>query len=256
MIMEAFYYEESNMYDELDFIIKKYVCKKTGKKKPQRWVMHYCDKCNKRRSYAPRNRRALCMTCSSKGKTISKQHRKNISETLLKNKNYLGHTIKSRMQAAINANKTKMAWSKKKRRNIAYKGAATRMGLSLEDFKQLRFKIKIRRAVAHNMRSQIWQILKGINGQLRHVDWTADDLIKHLENQFQPGMSWDNYGRKVGIRCWEIDHIIPINAKNANNEYIFKNLHDPKSDDFKKCMALENLQPLWALDNNRKNNKV
>jgi hypothetical protein len=54
-------------------------------------------------------------------------------------------------------------------------------------------------------------------------------------------MSWDNYGK------WHIDHKIPVTAFN------FERVDDV---DFKRCWSLKNLQPLWALDNIVKGNKV
>jgi hypothetical protein len=62
-------------------------------------------------------------------------------------------------------------------------------------------------------------------------------LKAHLESLFQPGMSWENRGRKG----WHIDHIRPLSAFD---------LTDPE-----QCRAAchyTNLQPLWALDNQRK----
>jgi len=47
-------------------------------------------------------------------------------------------------------------------------------------------------------------------------------------------------------RNWQIDHIIPISAFNFNK---------PEDEEFKKCWALENLQPLWRLENQQKYNK-
>jgi 5-methylcytosine-specific restriction endonuclease McrA len=52
----------------------------------------------------------------------------------------------------------------------------------------------------------------------------------YLENQFQPNMTWENYGE-----C-EIDHIIPV-SKNGSFHY-------------------SNLQPLWKIDNRKKSNKL
>ncbi len=75
------------------------------------------------------------------------------------------------------------------------------------------------------------------------IPYTADDLRQHIENQFQPGMTWENYG-KYG---WHIDHIIPIKSFN------FTSTEHP---DFQKCWALENLRPLWAKDNHRKGAKL
>lgn len=69
------------------------------------------------------------------------------------------------------------------------------------------------------------------------VDYTLDDLIKHLESQFLPGMTWDNYGE------WHIDHIIPVSVFN------FDSYDHP---DFRRCWALSNLRPMWAKDNFKK----
>lgn len=73
------------------------------------------------------------------------------------------------------------------------------------------------------------------------VGYTANDLRIHLEKLFLPGMTWDNY------RKWQIDHIIPVSAFN------FKT---PDDMDFKKCWALRNLRPLWAVENIKKGNKL
>ena len=75
------------------------------------------------------------------------------------------------------------------------------------------------------------------------VGFTVDQLKKHLEKQFKPGMNWENYGKQG----WEIDHIIPISAFN------FEKTEDI---DFKRCWALKNLQPLWAKENLRKHAKL
>jgi len=72
--------------------------------------------------------------------------------------------------------------------------------------------------------------------------YTIDDLRLHLERQFKDSMTWSNYG-KGG---WEIDHVTPVS---------FFNFSKPEHLDFKKCWSLENLQPLWWYDNNKKSNK-
>ena len=59
----------------------------------------------------------------------------------------------------------------------------------------------------------------------------------YLEKQFKDGMTWDNYGE------WHIDHIKPISS----------------AKDFADAIKLNhytNLQPLWAEDNRKKNNKI
>lgn len=68
------------------------------------------------------------------------------------------------------------------------------------------------------------------------VGYSVDALMRHLERLFQPGMSWKNYGRGG----WHIDHIIPRSAFNYET---------PEDIDFRRCWALDNLQPLWEFDN-------
>jgi 5-methylcytosine-specific restriction endonuclease McrA len=91
-----------------------------------------------------------------------------------------------------------------------------------------------------NMASKISRSLQGIKAG-RHweslVGYTVEQLKRHLEKQFQSGMTWDNYGQ------WHIDHIVPASAFN----FIV-----PEDIDFKNAWNLKNLRPLWAGDNLKK----
>ncbi len=73
------------------------------------------------------------------------------------------------------------------------------------------------------------------------LGYTVEQLRAHLERQFQPGMSWENYGE------WHIDHVIPLSAHNYET---------PDDIDFKKAWELSNLQPLWAFDNMSKKDRL
>jgi hypothetical protein len=73
------------------------------------------------------------------------------------------------------------------------------------------------------------------------IGYTPEELKQHLEKQFLDGMSWENYGQ------WHIDHKIPKSAFNITS-------YDDI--DFKRCWALSNLQPLWAIDNYNKRDKL
>lgn len=66
-------------------------------------------------------------------------------------------------------------------------------------------------------------------------------LRKHIEAQFQPGMTWENYGRGG----WHIDHIYPCSAFDFT-----------KKEDIRQCFHYSNLQPLWESENCSKNNTV
>ena len=94
-----------------------------------------------------------------------------------------------------------------------------------------RISANIRNSLDGNKNGYHWEEL---------VDFTIEELEKHLESQFQEGMTWENYGE------WHIDHIKPVSL------FQFESYEDT---DFKECWCLENLQPLWAEDNLKKNNR-
>jgi len=66
---------------------------------------------------------------------------------------------------------------------------------------------------------------------------SSSEFRQHMESRFEPGMSWENYGRGSGK--WSIDHIKPLS----------------------KCSPEENpnhytnLQPMWNCENSRKGNR-
>jgi hypothetical protein len=60
---------------------------------------------------------------------------------------------------------------------------------------------------------------------------------KYIEAQFKKGMTWDNYGE------WHIDHIKPLSSAKDEKELI-------------SLSHYTNLQPLWAIENQRKHNKI
>ena len=84
----------------------------------------------------------------------------------------------------------------------------------------------------NNKKGRSWESLVG---------YTIFDLKKHLEKQFTPGMSWENYGK------WHVDHKIPVSVFNFTH---------PEHPDFKRCWELKNLQPLWAKENLKKGAKL
>jgi hypothetical protein len=71
------------------------------------------------------------------------------------------------------------------------------------------------------------------------IGCTPIELVEHLEQKFVSGMCWDNHGK----HGWHIDHIIPLSSA-KNKEELYRLCH------------YTNLQPLWAIDNIKKNNKI
>lgn len=88
------------------------------------------------------------------------------------------------------------------------------------------------------MSTAIWCWLKKDKGY-KHwevlVEFTKEELIIHLEQQFKLGMTWENYGS-----YWEVDHIKPVT----------------KCETFEEAWKLTNLQPLTVKDNRIKGNRV
>lgn len=94
-----------------------------------------------------------------------------------------------------------------------------------------------------NLKSRIYIALKkglGTKSEstITLLGCSVEDLKSHLEEQFQNGMTWENYGK------WHVDHIKPCAKFDLNNP-----------EEQKKCFHYSNLQPLWAEDNLRKKDK-
>jgi len=98
--------------------------------------------------------------------------------------------------------------------------------------------------LSNRVSASIWRGLRrgvGFKAKSRALGYTLDELKWHIEKQFVRGMSWDNAGE------WHIDHIIPLSS------FRFSSTED---EEFLAAWALTNLRPMWALDNQRKSNKI
>ena len=91
-----------------------------------------------------------------------------------------------------------------------------------------------------NLRTRVGLALHGTCKSARTLDLlgcTVEELLVHLEAQFKPGMTWENYGPKG----WHVDHIRPCASFD---------LADPEQQ--RQCFHFTNLQPLWAEENFKK----
>lgn len=98
--------------------------------------------------------------------------------------------------------------------------------------------------ISRNLRRRLNHVIKGTVKQgssIKNLGCSIDFLIKYLESKFKPGMSWDNYG----TGGWHLDHIKPLSSFNLNNRK-----------EFLKAVNYRNIQPLWAIQNLKKNNKI
>jgi hypothetical protein len=66
---------------------------------------------------------------------------------------------------------------------------------------------------------------------------TFEEFKQHLERKFLKGMNWSN------TKEWHLDHIYPVSLAKDEQELIRLNHYT-------------NFQPLWAVDNIKKSNKI
>ena len=98
--------------------------------------------------------------------------------------------------------------------------------------------------LATNARTRLNQALKTnqkIGSAVTGLGCSVEELRQYLELKFQPGMTWENWGRTG----WHIDHIQPLNSFDLT-----------KPEQFKQAVHYTNLQPLWAKDNWKKYTKL
>ncbi len=97
-----------------------------------------------------------------------------------------------------------------------------------------------------NLQRRIVKALKGtskIETSIRLLGCSPAFLVGYLENLFQSGMTWGNYG--LGSGKWNVDHVTPCASFDLNN-----------AGEQRRCFHFTNLQPLWSVDNIRKGNKI
>jgi hypothetical protein len=89
------------------------------------------------------------------------------------------------------------------------------------------------------LRSRLSNVLrknKKSKSTMKLIGCSVEQLKQHLEQKFTKGMSFSNYGK------WHIDHIKSCARFDLS-----------KPEEQKRCFHYTNLQPLWAVDNLRKN---
>jgi hypothetical protein len=95
-----------------------------------------------------------------------------------------------------------------------------------------------------NLRTRIWSALNYVGKKkncrtIELIGCTIDFLKDYLAARFQSGMTWDNYGD------WHIDHILPCASFDLT---IIEQQNI--------CFNYKNLQPLWAVDNLKKGDRI
>lgn len=95
--------------------------------------------------------------------------------------------------------------------------------------------------IRQNLRKRLNKAIKidqKSGSAVKDLGCSIKELRVYLESQFQPGMTWDNYG------SWHIDHVVPLASFD---------LTDRKQ--FLLACHYTNLQPMWETDNLKKGSK-
>lgn len=123
-----------------------------------------------------------------------------------------------------------------------YAANAEHAQIRMQKYRKQRRKVDLEFKLACNLRGRMYRVMRGINkvgSAVADLGCSLPELCVHLEQLFQPGMSWDSYGV-----TWEVDHILPL----ANYQ-----LSDRGT--YRRLAHYTNLQPLWIDQNRRKSNK-
>ena len=107
-----------------------------------------------------------------------------------------------------------------------------------------RMKNDVQYKLACNLRHRIGLAIKNnqkVGSAVKDLGCSIEQFMLHIEQQFEPGMSWDNWANDT----WHLDHIRPLSSFDLTDRSQF----------LTACNWL-NYQPLWATDNRRKHNKI
>ena len=188
---------------------------------------------------------ARCYKCE-KVKTRDEFHKKIKSKNGLQDECKQCVNIYNRNYFQSDHGRDKRSYHQKSEKTCAYRRSQTHYGVVNKRNKkkratdpQFNMKCRLRNRLAGALkRAQAGVVPRKCARTLDLLGCSMNFYMKHIEQQFQPGMSWENQGD------WHIDHIKPCAAFDFN---------DPEQQ--KACFHYSNMQPLWAMDNFKKGAK-
>lgn len=199
-----------------------------------------------------------CRTCQSVASKISKEKtpreiwlakaRTKYGSDIEKSRRYAREYNATRSVQLKETNRKSYAKNREKRLLDAKTYRLVNREVVNEQARRYREEKKIREGVKFNLCKSISE---GIRQSLKSgkkrskwetlVNFNAHDLYLSLENRFEEGMMWSNYGIGCGQdRWWEIDHIKGI------RHFTFNSQNDRE---FRECWSLTNLRPRWKDEN-------
>lgn len=103
--------------------------------------------------------------------------------------------------------------------------------------------------VAHTLRSRAATVTASVSpvrdglGGLAPLGCSLEEFVAHIEQQFRPGMCWQNRGK-----VWEIDHRVPLLGKIDGRR--------PTLEEVRQRLHWSNVQPLYCWENRAKGCKM
>lgn len=101
---------------------------------------------------------------------------------------------------------------------------------------------KLRRVLRGRVRVAMQDHVNGkrkAGSAVKDLGCTIEEFVRHIERQWQEGMTWENYGE------WELDHILPLSRFDLD-----------RKEEFIIAANYTNIQPLWGWQNREKSNKL
>lgn len=225
--------------DHKDHLIRRKAYKKKHYEENKKWIIE------KQKAYTELHKDAY-------NEYQKEYYEKNKIEIIEKSKQYARENkekIKKSSKAYYEKNKELFKEKNKKLRNnkeykLKFKKYFSEYRKT-QKYKEGKQKHKIKNPEQYLWRSILGASLKRLKQHknaktIELLGYTHQQLKEHLENLFQPGMSWDNHGNKLGQ--WNVDHKIAVTKFDLDTPPSIVN-------------ALSNLQPMWAIDNFKKGNK-
>lgn len=98
------------------------------------------------------------------------------------------------------------------------------------------------RSIAYRLSATVRSAIRRVNAVKTHrtvdlIGCTIPEFMEHIAGQFQPGMSWGNWG----FDTWHLDHKRPVSSFDLTD-----------AAQQRACFHFSNYQPLWMMDNIRK----
>lgn len=205
-------------------------------------VQKICSKCKQNKDVSDFNlhkrakdgRQVWCKVCRKNDRTIKKEHITQYHKQYYQNNKEIIETQRKHNPAVKEYNREycKKYYQLHKKEHNAYSLHRKKTDINYKISSILRNRVN--KIIKRNQRS---------GSAVRDLGCSVEDLKIWLEQQFEPGMTWENYGQGEGK--WNIDHIFPLSKAD---------LTDRKQ--FLKVCHWFNLRPLWEKDNLAKGNKL